>query len=143
MRASHWSQKPSRVLLKSMLSYEYLPDIKLITARFVHQYEEEYNEIKKERRAGRPASTREDVLKLKISQDEREWETGFCKSADPGDHCFVLTVFIVLPDLTDADNVIFLDRWDGTWSYLPTLKWVRICKDGTVKSSSFPPKGRS
>ena len=50
---------------------------------------------------------------------------------------------IVVPDLMDPDNVVYLDRWDGAWSYLPTLKWVRISKSGNITKSSFPPKGKS
>lgn len=45
---------------------------------FVHQYDEEFNTLKKERRAGRPASTREDLLRIKIAADEKEYENGFC-----------------------------------------------------------------
>lgn len=45
---------------------------------FVNQYAEEFNTLKKERRAGRPASTREDLLKIKIAQDEKEFKDGFC-----------------------------------------------------------------
>jgi translation machinery-associated protein 16 len=48
-----------------------------------------------------------------------------------------------LPDLTDANNCMFLDRWEGTWSYLSTLKWVRITKAGVMQSAKFPPKGES
>lgn len=47
---------------------------------FVHQNDEELNAIKKERRPGRPASTREDLLKIKIAADEKEYENGFCSS---------------------------------------------------------------
>ncbi|TVY35646.1 Translation machinery-associated protein [Lachnellula subtilissima] len=93
---------------------------------FVHQYDEEFNALKKERRAGRPPSTREDLLKIKIAADEKEYETGF-----------------YLPDLTDADNTVFLERWDGDWSYLSTLKWVRISSSGLVQPAKFPPKGES
>jgi len=46
---------------------------------FVHQHDEEFSNLKKERRAGRPASTREDVLKMKIAADEKEYENGFCE----------------------------------------------------------------
>ncbi|TVY54423.1 Translation machinery-associated protein 16 [Lachnellula cervina] len=93
---------------------------------FVHQYDEEFNALKKERRAGRPASTREDLLRIKIAADEKEYETGF-----------------YLPDLTDADNTVFLERWDGDWSYLSTLKWVRVSSSGLVQTAKFPPKGES
>lgn len=93
---------------------------------FVHQYDEEFNTLKKERRAGRPASTREDLLRIKIAADEKEYENGF-----------------YLPDLTDTNNVIFLDRWEGAWSYLSTLKWVRVSSTGQTQPAIFPPKGQS
>jgi translation machinery-associated protein 16 len=51
-----------------------------LLSRFVHQYDEEFNILKKERRAGRPASTREDLLRMKIAADEKEHENGFCES---------------------------------------------------------------
>jgi translation machinery-associated protein 16 len=44
----------------------------------VHQHDEEFNTLKKDRRAGRPASTREDLLRIKIAADEKEYENGFC-----------------------------------------------------------------
>jgi hypothetical protein len=52
----------------------------LITSRFVHKHDEEFNALKKERRPGRPASTREDLLRIKIAADEKEYENGFCQS---------------------------------------------------------------
>lgn len=49
-----------------------------------------------------------------------------------------------LPDLTDADNVVMLDRWDGhKWDFLGSLKWMRISSNGHVQASIFPPKGQS
>lgn len=47
-----------------------------------------------------------------------------------------------MPDLTLTENAVFLDRWDGSWAYLPTLKWVTIKQNGEVKPASFPPKGK-
>ncbi|KAL5354043.1 translation machinery-associated protein 16 [Pseudogymnoascus australis] len=97
---------------------------------YVHQNDEEFSEVKSQRRAGRPASTREDVLRIKIAKDEKEWENGFCQyiSCACGS---VANTMTDLPDLTIPDNAVYLDRWDGTWSYLPTLKWVTIAKNGT------------
>ena len=46
----------------------------------MHQYDEEFNDLKKQRRLGRPASTREDLLRMKIAEDEKEYENGFCQS---------------------------------------------------------------
>jgi translation machinery-associated protein 16 len=48
-------------------------------SRFVHQYDDEYEEVKKTRRPGRPASTREDLLKMKIAALEKEHRDGFCE----------------------------------------------------------------
>lgn len=48
--------------------------------RWIHQYDEEYNEIKSTRRKGQPAKPREDLLKLKASNLAAEYESGFCKS---------------------------------------------------------------
>ncbi|PSS07034.1 hypothetical protein M430DRAFT_129424 [Amorphotheca resinae ATCC 22711] len=103
-----------------------LDAIHTLIKTFVHKHDEEFNALKKERRPGRPASTREDLLRIKIAADEKEYENGF-----------------YLPDLTDATNVVFLDRWDGAWSYLSTLKWVRISSGGQIQASRFPPKGKS
>ena len=44
---------------------------------FVHQYDEEYDAIKKSRRPGRPASVKEDLLKAKINTLEDEYKGGF------------------------------------------------------------------
>ncbi|KAL1867554.1 hypothetical protein VTK73DRAFT_4078 [Phialemonium thermophilum] len=87
---------------------------------YVHQYDEEYEAVKKTRRPGRPASTREDLLKLKISALEKEYQNGF-----------------LLPDLTSEENVALLDHWEGSWAYLSNLAWVRISASGTVKPSSL------
>lgn len=91
---------------------------------FVQQYDDEYNSVTKARRPGRPASAREDMLKLKISTLQKEYEHGF-----------------LLPDLTSVENASLLDRWEGSWAYLTTLAWVRVSKSGGVRTSSFPPKG--
>ncbi|WYZ34209.1 hypothetical protein EsH8_I_000485 [Colletotrichum jinshuiense] len=98
--------------------------IQKLIHKFVHQYDEEYAEVKKTRRAGRPASAKEDLLKLRVSNLEEEYRIGF-----------------YLPDLTTEANVRALDRWEGSWSYLTSVSWVKITAEGTTKQSSFPQKG--
>lgn len=51
--------------------------------RFVHQYDEEYEQQKKARRPGRPASAKEDLLKVAIKGLETEYEKGFCRFRPP------------------------------------------------------------
>lgn len=53
----------------------------LIRFRFVHQHNEEYTELKNERRPGRPASVREDQLRMKTEALQSEYEKGFCKDS--------------------------------------------------------------
>lgn len=90
---------------------------------FVHQYDEEYEELKKTRRPGRGPSAKEDLLKVTISTLEKEYQSGF-----------------FLPDLTKEDNVALLDRWEKSWSFLSNMSWVRVSPSGSVQPSSFPPK---
>jgi translation machinery-associated protein 16 len=108
--------------------------------RLVHQYDEEYEEVKKTRRPGRPASAREDLLKLKISTLEKEHRDGFCK---PSQSCSPVwpTNHLDLPDLTSETNVQLLARFEGSWTFLTTLAWVKLSAAGDVKPSSFPPQG--
>jgi hypothetical protein len=49
---------------------------------FIHQYDEEYDALKKARRPGRGASAREDLLKMKISALQAEYDGGFCKYSE-------------------------------------------------------------
>ncbi|KAK4247176.1 translation machinery-associated protein 16 [Corynascus novoguineensis] len=102
-------------------------DLEAIQAKireFVHQYDEEYEEIKKARRPGRPASAREDLLKMKIAALKKEHHDGF-----------------YLPDLSSEADVQLLSKFEGSWSYLTSIKWVKISAAGNVKPSSFPPQG--
>lgn len=46
--------------------------------RYVNQYDEEYDAVKKTRRPGRPASAREDLLKMKVDALQKEHQNGFC-----------------------------------------------------------------
>ena len=112
--------------------------------RFVHQYDEEYEDVKKNRRPGRPANSREDLLKMKITALEKEQTDGFCEYLplfSPQLICDVRTKFWVdMPDLTTEKNVQMLDRWEGSWAYLSNLEWVKITASGTVRSCNFPPQ---
>ncbi|KAI1325553.1 translation machinery-associated protein 16 [Xylariaceae sp. FL0255] len=91
---------------------------------YVNQYDEDLCEIKKARRPGQPAKAKEDLLKMKIAQLKKEYQHGF-----------------LLPMLDTQENVSIIEKWEGSWSYLTTFKWVRISSDGKVQPAVFPPKG--
>jgi translation machinery-associated protein 16 len=88
--------------------------------------DEELLKLKAERRAGRPASTRQILLEQARATEQGEYASGFW-----------------VPDLEDVDNLKKLKEWPGKWSGLATLKFARISKEGVKKESSFPPKGMS
>jgi len=91
---------------------------------FVRQYDEEYNDLRSQRRPGRPASSREDLLKAKIEALEKEHRDGF-----------------YMPDLTLEKNTQLLDRWeDRNWAFLSNLTWVKVSSSGVIRPSNFPPQ---
>ena len=52
-----------------------------------------------------------------------------------------LTCVLVTPVLDTEENAGLLSRWEGSWSYLTNVKWVRVSSAGQVQPSSFPPRG--
>ena len=45
-----------------------------------------------------------------------------------------------MPDLTADKTIEMLNRWEGEWSYLPNLSFVKIAATGDPKPSTFPPQ---
>ncbi|TQS33550.1 hypothetical protein Golomagni_06102 [Golovinomyces magnicellulatus] len=98
--------------------------VQSLVSEFVHQYDEEFNDAKKARRPGRPASVKEDLLKMKIKALESEYKDGF-----------------LLPDIMSEEGVKKLELWEGSWSYLTTLTWIKVSIAGKVNPGDFPSKG--
>jgi translation machinery-associated protein 16 len=93
---------------------------------FLGRDDEELANLQAERRAGRPPSTRETLLKQNQAVEQGEYASGFW-----------------VPDLENVENLQKLKEWSGHWSGLATLRFARISKDGHKRESSFPPKGLS
>ena len=93
---------------------------------YIRRDDDEVLRLEKERRPGRPTSNCEDLLKQRITMEEREYQSGFW-----------------VPDIMDSENVVNLQGWNGDWGSLSPITFIRISKDGTKRSSSFPPKGQS
>ncbi|KAI9706573.1 MAG: hypothetical protein M1836_003580 [Candelina mexicana] len=103
-----------------------LDTIQGVIQSYLGRSNEELVKLKHERRPGRPSSTREDLLKQRMMMEEREYDTG-----------------LWMPDLGIEENLKQLEKWNGEWGSLNTLKYVRIARSGTKHNSSFPPKGQS
>jgi translation machinery-associated protein 16 len=101
-------------------------EIQAMIEDYLGRDDEELTTLHSERRAGRPPSTRETLLKQNQQVEQGEYASGFW-----------------VPDLEDLENLEILKTWTGRWAGLATLKFCRIAKDGNKKESSFPPKGLS
>lgn len=91
------------------------------------------------RRPGRPASTKEDILRMKIEALQKEQRDGFCEYMTKS-HSYTANPSTDMPDLTDEKTVEMLERWEGLWTYLSNLNWVRISASGSVNPAKFPPQ---
>ena len=101
-------------------------DLSLTHSRCINRDEEEIAQLQQERRKGRPPSRREEALKQRTEAEDKEFKTGFW-----------------LPDLSDGDVLLALKHWNGHWSGLSMMKFIRLLKDGGKQASTFPPKGMS
>ena len=115
-------------LIQRSVSLGYPPTWGILAdeSSYLTRHDQEFAELKSQRRPGRPSSTREDLLQQSVKTEHREYDGGFW-----------------IPDMQDEGNVRLLRGWNGEWTALNTFRYVRLSKDGTMKGSSFPPKGLS
>jgi translation machinery-associated protein 16 len=95
-------------------------------ARYINRSVPEIEQLQSERRKGRPPSKREEALLQRTEVENKEFKTGFW-----------------MPDLSQEDVIKGLASWNGDWSGLSMMKFIRITKDGGKQPSAFPPKGLS
>lgn len=101
-------------------------ELRVLTARYIARDDEELAGLRTQRRSGRPSSSQEDQIRHRIEMEENEFKSGFW-----------------IPDLRDDEGVRKLRAWNGNWSSLNTLKFVRISRESGIRASTFPPKGLS
>lgn len=92
----------------------------------MHRSDDEIQELQEERRKGRPPSKREESLKQRTITEEKEYRSGFW-----------------MPDITQDEVRQQLRLWNGEWSSLSALKFIRFLEGGVKQPSTFPPKGMS
>ncbi|EEA18978.1 translation machinery-associated protein 16 [Talaromyces marneffei ATCC 18224] len=101
-------------------------DIVELIHKWIHRSDDELQELQEERRKGRPPSKREENLKQRTVTEEKEYRSGFW-----------------MPDVTQQEVRQQLKIWNGEWSSLSALKFIRFLEGGTKQPSTFPPKGLS
>lgn len=99
---------------------------RLTQVRYIARDAEEIKQLESERRKGRPPSKREEALKQRVQTEDREFATG-----------------LWMPDLSDQYAMTAMKNWNGHWSGLSAIKFMRFTKDGEKLTSTFPPKSMS
>jgi translation machinery-associated protein 16 len=99
-----------------------LSEIQDLIQEFIARLDDDLDKLRLSRRAGRPATPREEILKQQRTADEKLYDSGYW-----------------VPDLTNMANLEALRAWRGDWVGLNTVKFVEITKDGKQRSSQFPP----
>lgn len=103
-----------------------IAEVQTLISAYLERNDEELEQLKAERRAGRPASTRQTLMEERKRTESQEYESGFW-----------------LPNLQDEETLVKLDKWRGDWISLGTLRFSRVDKEGSAKESQFPPRGAS
>ncbi|CAN6607727.1 hypothetical protein TRVA0_003S03444 [Trichomonascus vanleenenianus] len=91
-----------------------LAEMKEFVEAFISRDDAELAKLKAERRPGRPASNRQDILESRIKADKREFKTGY-----------------LMPNLNDAATVKAMRAWKGEYSGTNTFKMIRITDEMT------------
>ncbi|TKA75285.1 hypothetical protein B0A55_05077 [Friedmanniomyces simplex] len=100
-----------------------LESIQALITEYLKRNDEEIEQLKAERRVGRPPSTRFTILEQEKKVEGKEYESGFW-----------------VPNLQDEETLTRLDGWKGDWISLANLRFLRVDVGGMVKESQFPPR---
>jgi translation machinery-associated protein 16 len=103
-----------------------LDQMKSLVLEFLTRHDEELEQLKAERRPGRPPATRQTALEQQIEVEKKEFESGFW-----------------VPNLQDEETLQKLDGWKGDWLSLAVMRFVRVDEKGVLRESQFPPRGAS
>lgn len=99
-----------------------LEEVKVFIEAYISRFDDELKVLIKQRRPGRPATKRQDLLQDQKSKDINEYATGF-----------------YVPALNDSVNVENLINWNGTIGGVTNVKFHHLARDATI----FPDQGQS
>ena len=93
-----------------------------IAEEYLTHMDEEINALQAERRSGRPATTRQQLLELAKDNEKKEYKSG-----------------LWVPNLQDEQTLLKLVAWEHDWLSLGNMEFVRIDDEGVIKEAQFPP----
>lgn len=97
-------------------------ELQAAAEEYLTRLDEEITQLQSERRAGRPANTRQQLLEQAKDGEKKEYESG-----------------LWIPNLQDEQTLVKLDAWQYDWLSLSNMNFVRIQPNGVVKEAHFPP----
>lgn len=92
--------------------------------QYLERDDETLDQLKAERRPGRPPTPKQTLLEQQRAAEQKEYEYGFW-----------------MPDMKDVTNLTKLKTWKGEWVALGQLTFIRVEKAGRIRESAFPPTG--
>lgn len=110
---------------------EHLPDtlhpfdkdqLQAAAKEYLTHLDEEIDELQSQRRAGRPATSRQQLLEQSKDGEKKEYASG-----------------LWMPNLQDEQTLVKLDAWQYDWISLGNMNFIRIDAEGTIKEAQFPP----
>jgi len=101
-------------------------DMQAIIRDYINRHDEEIEQLKAERRPGRPPSIRQTALEGQKDMERKEYESG-----------------LWFPNLRDEETLVKLDGWQGDWASLGSMRFLRVNIQGGILESQFPPRGAS
>ncbi|KAH8693943.1 translation machinery-associated protein 16 [Talaromyces proteolyticus] len=101
-------------------------EIVQLIQKWINRDDEEIKQLHEERRKGRPPSKREENLQQRKTIEEKEYRSGFW-----------------MPDIAQQEVRQQMALWNGEWSSLSSMKFIRFAEGGVKQASTFPPKGLS
>ncbi|OQO07995.1 hypothetical protein B0A48_06788 [Cryoendolithus antarcticus] len=128
MSNNQWTERTAffRDQLPDVLHPFETAEIQHLIEEYLARHDEELAELRRERREGRPKSTRQVQLEQAVDVERKEYVSGYW-----------------MPDLQDFESLQKMEAWNGEWTGLANLRFARVDSEGRVKTSQFPPKGGS
>ncbi|ODV77450.1 uncharacterized protein CANTADRAFT_56349 [Suhomyces tanzawaensis NRRL Y-17324] len=89
-----------------------LKQMKGFVELFIQRYDDELDQLRADRRPGRPQTNRQQILEEAVKHDRHVYETG-----------------MKIPNLTDKETVDRIRAWNGTTGGTTVMKFVHVYKD--------------
>lgn len=121
-KSNHIEQKENELMIVKYIQEEVnqvpekevfgLDEMKAYIENFVCRFDKELDQLRQQRRPGRPQSSRQQILEEKVKHDKNLFRTGQ-----------------KIPAINDRESVKKLRTWDGSIGGSTAFKYIHVSKD--------------